>query len=62
MHYNRRSFAWDNCTKTSNRDDMFMAEDLEFLQSVAGDKPIVCSIVEGLKSLEVVLKAQSGEC
>ncbi len=64
---------WDHCTVstyeagqgkwnveelTTDRDDMFRAEDREFLQAVANDKPIQSTIAEGRKSLEVVLAAQ----
>jgi predicted dehydrogenase len=64
---------WDRCTLslyeascgqwkveelTTDRDDMFRAEDREFLEAVAGDKPIRCTVAEGRKSLEVVLGAQ----
>ena len=31
---------------------MFRAEDREFLEAVADDKPIRCTIAEGRKSLE----------
>ncbi len=64
--------AWDRCTVSvyeaergvweheelaTQRDDMFRAEDSEFLQAVADDRPIVCTIAEGLKSVEVVAQA-----
>jgi predicted dehydrogenase len=64
---------WDRCTVsvfaaaekewqveelTTDRDDMFRAEDREFLEAVAGDRPIRCTIAEGCRSLEVVLAAQ----
>jgi predicted dehydrogenase len=66
---------WDHCTVsvyqsargqweveelTTDRDDMFRAEDREFLDAVAEDKPIRCTIAEGRKSLDVVLAAQQG--
>lgn len=43
---------------TTDRDDMFRAEDREFLEAVAADKPIRCTVAEGRKSLEAVLTAQ----
>jgi predicted dehydrogenase len=64
---------WDHCTVTifeasrgewsalemaTDRNDMFRAEDREFLEAVAEDKPIHCTIAEGRKSLEAVLTAQ----
>lgn len=64
---------WDACTvytfsaaqgewqieeMSTDRDDMFIAEDREFLQSVAEGKPIACTIAEARKSLEVVVAAQ----
>jgi predicted dehydrogenase len=63
---------WDKCTVSlypaagageqeefdTDRDDMFRAEDQEFLEAVARDGPIACSIAEARKSVEVVLAAQ----
>lgn len=43
------------------RDDMFVAENREFLQAVAEDKPIACTIAEARKSLEVVVTAQNAK-
>ena len=37
---------------------MFRAEDREFLQAVADDLPIRCTIAEARKSVEVVLACQ----
>jgi len=63
--------AWDCCTVSvyeterrtwtheelpTQRDAMFRAEDREFLEAVAADKPIVCTIAEGLKSVEIVAR------
>ena len=42
----------------TDRDDMFRAEDREFLQAVADDQPIRCTIAEARKSVEVVLACQ----
>jgi predicted dehydrogenase len=52
------SKEWQVEELTTDRDDMFRAEDREFLEAVAGDKPIRCTIAEGRRSLEVVLDAQ----
>jgi predicted dehydrogenase len=64
---------WDRCTVSvyeaikgkwaqkelvTDRDDMFRAEDREFLEAVAEDKPIACTIVEARKSVEVVAAAR----
>jgi hypothetical protein len=42
----------------TDRDDMFRAEDREFLEAVAEDKPIACTIAEARKSVEVVAAAR----
>jgi len=49
---------WEHEEITTERDDMFRAEDREFLEAVAEDQPILCTIEEGLKSLRVVATAQ----
>ena len=49
---------WEVEELRTDRDDMFRAEDREFLEAVAGDQPIRCTIEEGRKSLETVLAAQ----
>jgi predicted dehydrogenase len=63
---------WDHCTISlyeptrgdweveqlaTDRDDMFRAEDREFLEAVAEDKPIQCTIAEASKSLQAVVMA-----
>lgn len=63
---------WDHCTISiyeaargdweleqlaTDRDDMFRAEDREFLEAVAEDKPIQCTISEASKSLKAVVTA-----
>jgi predicted dehydrogenase len=50
---------WDIIKEKTTRDDMFREEDLEFLQTVANDKPVKCCISEACKSLEVVIAAQN---
>jgi predicted dehydrogenase len=56
--YDAACRQWQVEELTTDRDDMFRAEDREFLEAVADDKPIRCTIAEGRKSLEVVLAAQ----
>ncbi|MBI5301353.1 MAG: Gfo/Idh/MocA family oxidoreductase [Chloroflexi bacterium] len=65
---------WEHCTVSvyhashgarrieemeTERDDMFSAEDREFLECVAEDKPIACTIAEASKSLAVVVAARN---
>jgi hypothetical protein len=50
----------ERCLAT-DRDDMFRAEDREFLEAVAQDRAVVCTIAEARRSLEVVLAAQGGK-
>ncbi|MCI0475007.1 MAG: Gfo/Idh/MocA family oxidoreductase [Anaerolineales bacterium] len=52
------SGKWQIEEIATDRDDMFAAEDREFLHAVAEDKPITCTIAEARKSLEVVVAAQ----
>jgi predicted dehydrogenase len=56
--YEAARAKWDVEELTTDRDDMFRAEDREFLEAVAGDKPVRSTIAEGRKSLEAVLAAQ----
>ena len=49
---------WEHEEITTERDDMFRAEDREFLEAVAEDQPILCTIEEGLKSLRVAAAQQ----
>ncbi len=50
--------AWEQEELTTERDDMFRAEDREFLQAVAEDGPIRCTLEEARKSVEVIQTAQ----
>jgi predicted dehydrogenase len=50
--------AWEQEELDTDRDDMFRAEDREFLQAVAEDRPIACTVEEARRSVEVVLAAQ----
>jgi predicted dehydrogenase len=52
------SGAWEHDDFATDRDDMFRAEDRDFLEAVAEDRPIACDAREGLKSLEIVERAQ----
>ena len=56
--YEAASKTWTHEEFPTDRDDMFRAEDQEFLQAVAEDKPIRYTIAEARKSVEVVLAAQ----
>lgn len=47
---------WEQEEMVTERDDMFRAEDREFLQCVAAGWPVPCDIAEGRKSVEVVEK------
>ncbi len=49
---------WQHEELTTDRDNMFRAEDKEFLTAVARDLPLDCTLEEGLKSLRVILAAQ----
>jgi predicted dehydrogenase len=46
---------WKTLEGITKRDDMFAAEDLEFLRAVAEDLPVKCTLEEACKSLSVVL-------
>jgi predicted dehydrogenase len=65
---------WDHCTVSvyetsrrewiveelsTDRDDMFRAEDQDFLECVANDRDVACSIAEGRRSLDAVIGAQA---
>ena len=56
--YEASSKTWTHEEFPTDRDDMFRAEDQEFLQAVAEDKPIRYTAAEARKSVEVVLAAQ----
>lgn len=58
--YDTGKRAWESSTEKTARNDMFRDEDREFLQAISEDKPILCSIEEARKSLEVVLNVQKG--
>ena len=52
--YEAKHGEWKVEELTTDRDDMFRAEDREFLEAVANDKPIRCTVAEGRKSVEAV--------
>jgi predicted dehydrogenase len=56
--YESAQGKWQIEEMITDRDDMFIAEDREFLQAIAEDKPIACTVAEARKSLEVVVAAQ----
>jgi len=65
--------SWDRCTVSScdakgewsretlpnERDDMFRADDLAFLQAVSGYGPLECGIDDARASVEVVEQARA---
>lgn len=50
----RDVMRWETETVPTRRDDMFAAEDLEFLQSVLTGAPVRCTVDEALKSLNAI--------
>ena len=49
-----RDETWVSKHFATQRNDMFTAEDYEFLTCIVEDKPIRCTIAESLKSLKAV--------
>ena len=49
--------VWEQDEFTTDRDDMFRAEDREFLEAVAGGRPAPCGVAEARKSVEIVEQA-----
>jgi len=56
--YEAATKMWTHEVFPTDRDDMFRAEDEEFLRAVAEDRPIRCTVSEARKSVEVVVNAQ----
>jgi len=56
--YEAAKAAWEHEEMITDRDDMFRAEDREFLEAVAEDKPIRCTVAEARQSVEVVMACQ----
>ena len=52
--YDVAAEQWLKETIATDRDDMFRAEDREFLEAVVGDLPIKCTLAEGLRSLSAL--------
>jgi len=48
---------WNREDLVTDRDDMFRAEDREFLECLVDWRQVICDIAEGLKSVEVVARA-----
>jgi predicted dehydrogenase len=59
--YTAADKMWNHSRIPTRRDDMFCSEDREFLQAVAGDGAIRCTIEEACKSLAVVEQIYSTE-
>jgi predicted dehydrogenase len=55
--YEADADKWEHEELATERDDMFRAQDREFLQAVTEDSPIRCTVAEARKSLAVVLAA-----
>lgn len=55
--YEAAKGIWEHEELITDRDDMFRAEDKEFLVAVVEDRPIRCTIDEARKSVEVVRAA-----
>jgi len=66
--------SWDRCTVqcyeagpaqwqteelTTDRDDMFRAENQQFLTAVADDRPVPCTIADAQRSVEVIAAARA---
>lgn len=56
--YDGQKGLWRHEKLETERDNMFKAEDREFLRAIAEGYPIKCTIEEGRKSLEVIEVAQ----
>jgi predicted dehydrogenase len=55
--YDAKEKSWFTEHLETRRNDMFKAEDKEFLQTISKELPVKCSISEGRKSLELVSPA-----
>jgi len=60
--YEAENTSWRHEDIKTERDDMFRAEDTEFLKAVAEDGQISCTIAEARESLEVVCAARQQTC
>lgn len=52
--FSRDTMRWETETLPTHRDDMFAAEDREFLQSILTGEPVRCTVEEALKSLSAI--------
>ena len=59
--YQHARGEWQHDDMETDRDDMFRDEDREFLQCVAEDRPVACTVAEAARSLEIVLAAQGDD-
>jgi predicted dehydrogenase len=57
--YETQTRAWTHTQLDTARDDMFRAEDREFLHCISANEPVRCSIAEGRRSVEVVATAMA---
>jgi predicted dehydrogenase len=57
--YDIAAQSWTAETLTTDRDDMFRAEDREFLEAIAFNLPVKCTLREGCGSLRAVLAAMT---
>jgi len=56
--YDTATQRWEEEQMATERDDMFRAEDREFLQAVAEDRPVACTIAEARRSVEIIATAR----
>lgn len=59
--YEAARCLWEHEEMATDRDDMFRAEDREFLHAVAEEGPIACTIEEARKSVEIIATARRQE-
>lgn len=52
--FTRETMCWETQAIATRRDDMFAAEDLEFLQCILTGAPVRCTVDEALKSLTAI--------
>ena len=56
--YSAKENKWQTTRMVTKRDDMFAAEDREFLEAVAENKPLSCDVHEAAKSVRIIAEAQ----
>gem|GEM_PF-226414 len=57
--YRAAAGEWERETMSTRRDDMFEAEDREFLSAVTAGTPVACDLREAARSVAVVAAAQT---